>query len=393
MHILIIPSWYPYPANPASGIFIKRSVEALRKAGNSVGVIAPIFFSLKNFFNFSSAFSFGLCAASKGADIEIEFYGFQLFPDFLSLRFQRYIKYGKILFQKYFSMRGKPEIIHAHSWKYGGVIAASISRHYNIPFVITEHSSSFLNHNLSSTELLLAKNVFKRAKEVVFVSHHLENGAKKLIGANFKSSVIPNSVPNNFFLASPQKHFGIKALSIGEISENKGQERIIRAYASSELSKIPGSSLSIIGDGPKKSFCEKLALDLGLKNKVFFHGRLTQEEIIQELQRSDCLIVASSFETFGVVCLEAMAVGIPVISTKCGGPQEILTTLSGIFIEGSSPDAIRIGMDSFLLRKSDFDSYKIKQYCKNKFSEIAVNISLISIYERVLRESSKTIHP
>lgn len=86
---------------------------------------------------------------------------------------------------------------------------------------------------------------------------------------------------------------------------------------------IPGKSFlyTIVGDGQEEAFYKKTASALGLNDIVSFVGRKTESEIAEILSQTDALLMASDIETFGIPAVEALAAGVPVISTRCKGPE------------------------------------------------------------------------
>jgi glycosyltransferase involved in cell wall biosynthesis len=91
--------------------------------------------------------------------------------------------------------------------------------------------------------------------------------------------------------------------------------------------------LHIVGDGVMRSPLESLTANLKLKDCVVFHGFVPQKECARFLMNCDALVLPSLYECGGAVVLEAMAMGLPVIATKWGGPADYLDDTSGILIE------------------------------------------------------------
>ena len=117
-------------------------------------------------------------------------------------------------------------------------------------------------------------------------------------------------------------------LFIGRLVDWKALDLVLEA-----LVRVPGASLEVVGDGPMMQPWRKLAGDLGLEERVHFHGWLSQPECAERLARRSCaLVLPSLYECGGAVVLEAMASSRPVIATAWGGPADYLDATCGILI-------------------------------------------------------------
>ena len=95
-------------------------------------------------------------------------------------------------------------------------------------------------------------------------------------------------------------------------------------------------------------------------------------------------MLSSEYETFGVVLIEALAMGKTVVATRCGGPESIVNKDVGVLVEKNSIQALHDGMEYIYKRNDDFKPELIKEYCNKNFSEEAVSNKLIAIYQHVL---------
>ena len=123
---------------------------------------------------------------------------------------------------------------------------------------------------------------------------------------------------------------------LGRLVDWKVVDAVIRA-----LKAVPLAELEVIGDGPMLKVWRKLAVELGVGERVHFAGWLPQEACAARLQASLALVLPSIYECGGAVVLESMAMGKPVIATRWGGPVDYLDEFSGILIEPKSyPDLV-----------------------------------------------------
>ena len=130
-----------------------------------------------------------------------------------------------------------------------------------------------------------------------------------------------------------------KILYVGRIVPYKGLEFLINALSKINKRLLSKTQLNIVGDGGEYALkCKKISNELGLDNYVKFHGSVPHDKICYWYANSDVFCFPSLAETSGNVILEAMAMGLPVISVNCGGPSEILDQETGILIDPISPE-------------------------------------------------------
>lgn len=319
MHVLIIPSWYSNTYNPLSGIFFKEQAEALAKY-EQVGVIAIQEISVKDILK-QRKFDF-----LYEYFIENGVYTYRVqYPAIPKLhRARKKIKrlLSIRLFEKYIKKHGIPDVVHLHSY-IAGELAMYIKKKYNIPYVVTEHSSGFARGLISKTDRQLAKQVFSNSDINIAVSNEL----KKLLEEKFdvEFQYIPNIVNTDFFHPIHKKPSNtFKFINIAFLEKNKNQNMLIRAFANA-FKDNSNVTLTIVGDGPEYNNLKALIHKLEMQNQIFLYGRASREEVRKLLQQSDAFVLSSKYETFGVVIIEAMACGVPVVSTDCkSGPREIL---------------------------------------------------------------------
>jgi glycosyltransferase involved in cell wall biosynthesis len=124
---------------------------------------------------------------------------------------------------------------------------------------------------------------------------------------------------------------------VGRLIEWKGVDLLLKATA--KALRRRDLELHIVGDGEIRSQLESLAADLELGDRVVFHGFIPQDQCARFLAEFDALVLPSLYECGGAVVLEAMAIGLPVIATKWGGPADYLDERTGILIEPIGPES------------------------------------------------------
>ena len=363
MHVLVIPSRYHTTFNRPRGIFFKDQALAVLDKVEKVGVVAPVLISIKEVVKTKLlSFQEERCT-DQGLFEYIQ--PILAFP-FLK-RYNRFLQYriGKKMVKNYILENGLPDIVHLQS-ALAGKLALWLQKEYQIPFIVTEHSSAFQRQKLSSSEISLAKEVFSSSNYNVAVSDVLAQDLFTLFNQDF--IVIPNIVDTDYFTPATRQNKKFTFLNVAHLNSNKNHQLLIQAFA--KLVKQKDVRLVIAGAGEERKNLEQLIASLGLERKVLLFGKATRKEVKMLMQQANCFVLSSKVETFGVVLIEAMACGIPVISTKCGGPNKLIDADLGILcslnvssLYQSMLDMIVKKIDGKLIRKA------VERYSKNSVSE------------------------
>jgi glycosyltransferase involved in cell wall biosynthesis len=376
---LSLASWYPNEDHPLSGIFVKRHVQAVSKYCD-ICVLYVHMSQHRKKLSVESTIEDGIKtirvynAASKS---------FFLKGLFGAIKYYYSCLKGLEVVKKEF---GKPDIIHAHVIRQAGILALILNVFTGIPYVLTEHSSQFRDHYSSNFYKLLCLKIMQRARKILPVSHSLEIQMRDLYHEK-KYLVVPNVVDTTVFIPN---HISKNQRSIKKIlhvsllnDEHKNVTGIIKAI--NELLNIRTDfEMHIIGDGPDRLELENLASDLKLLNRyIFFQGRVDDKTMKNLMQNSNFFVLNSRFETFAIVCTEALSAGMPVISTRCGGPEEYITNESGILIEPGNNGELVNAINYMLDNSSKYDPEKLHKYIEDRFSYDAVGLMLYTIYRSV----------
>jgi len=381
MHILIIPSWYVNTYSPASGIFFKEQAEALAKHGFMVGLIALQEINIKNIFK-QKKFDFHF---KKYIENDVYTYRIQIPQVNNFYIIQDFIKINifKKSFKKYIEERGQPDIVHLHSFLHGE-LAIWLKATYSIPYVVTEHYSGFARNIISFKDLDRAKQIFEKSDLNIAVSEPFRDLLQTKFSSHF--NYVPNIVNIDFFnIKESINKDTYDFINIAFLDKNKNQDMLIRAFTDSfkNKSKI---KLTIVGDGPEYGNLDNLIKELNMENQISLYGRANRDEVKQLLQGSDAFVLSSQYETFGVVVIEAMACGLPVVATKCGGPESIITSDKIGLLSEIDESKLSEKLIEIYRGKLNFDSKYIRDYVKNNFSEKAVLLELEKIYLSVLQK-------
>ncbi|UOE55141.1 glycosyltransferase [Cytobacillus oceanisediminis] len=382
MKVLIIPSWYPIKENPILGIFFKEQAKAIQKSGCDVTVIYP---EIKTMRFYNANWKKGIKAEDEEGIKTYRYRGYNPFPARIPYA-TGYIYYLRLktLYSQMVKAEGKPDIIHAHSCLWGGWAAAKIAAEEKIPLVVTEHSSKLVRGLLKPYEEKEITKTLRQTDRIISVGPSLK---KALAHYTDKEIVeIPNIVDFKSFqnadLVEASKTNNFRFFSLALLTPNKGMDLLIRSFASGF--KDQEAELFIGGDGAQKEELMNLAKTLGVDKQVIFLGAINREEVIQQMNACDTFVLASKFETFGVVLIEALACGKPVISTDSGGPGSIVNEKNGIIVPVDNEEKLRQAMEKVYHNYSDYDSKEIREDCSARFSEEVIMEQILRIYQTLV---------
>lgn len=386
LHVLVIPSWYPQSEQDVDGIFFQNQAQALQRKGLKVGVLAPMFRYLRKqpASILNGPYGFRKYRQS-GLDVYSwhSMYFFPHFP-FIDIDRRRWVAAGVKAFKRYIQERGIPDIIHAHSMNYAGILAYTLSRKYGIPYVITEHSSTITRNLIRPHQWHIMQEAAKHCAARLAVSRHFAEVLQQKYGNQWH--YLPNILGNIFtqdfeFRSKNPPHFTL--CTVSHLRRLKGHDVLLRALALAHRQR-PDIKLKIGGDGPEAHNLQQLADELGLTHAVSFLGALQPEEVRTLMRQSQAFVLASRTETFGVVYIEALSQGIPVIATRCGGAESIVSSRNGCLVDVDDIEALSAAIVHMRDHAQEFPGTRLRLECLDEFGEDAVIGKLIEIFQSIL---------
>ncbi|MDR3667898.1 MAG: N-acetyl-alpha-D-glucosaminyl L-malate synthase BshA [Ignavibacteriaceae bacterium] len=203
-----------------------------------------------------------------------------------------------------------------------------INGKHKLKVTTTLHGTDITLVGLEPSFLPLVKFSIEQSDSVTAVSRFLKEKTLTNYDINKEIEVIPNFVDTQVFKPVKDDCIKKRLASEGEkIIIHTSNFRVVKRVADvirifDIIQKEVPSKLLLIGDGPDRSECERLARQLGLHDKIKFLGK--QEGLVEILSCSDLFLIPSQSESFGLAALEAMACGVPVISSSVGGLPELV---------------------------------------------------------------------
>ena len=277
---------------------------------------------------------------------------------------------------------GKPDIIHSHFTALG-YAAASMKEEFCVPLVVTEHSSEMLKVPLNKKLRAMAQKAYSSADAVVAVSPSLVAVIQSNFGITPK--YIPNIVDTELFSYIPrelEKKFYF--ISVGNLIKGKRMDLTIRAFAEAFEGRA-NVSLAIVGEGPERPPLERLIKSLGQVGRVSLLGLRSRAEIGGLMAMSNCFVLPSHQETFGVVYIEALAAGLPIIATRCGGPEHFINEHNGLLIPVDDKEALVNGMEYMYHNAKRFNGMKMPAEAKRLFAPDVIARQLKNLYGRIAK--------
>lgn len=385
--ILFFASWYPSRVNEVLGIFVKRKAEAMTKICDVALIYVVDDTSLKDK-------TYDLETITENNVFTVRVYFKKSSNKIANLIFYnvRYLKSYYLGWMEVKAHWGKPDLIHANVIDRSGYIALLFKLFKRISYVITEHSTPDIDFlrgvtNKTKIPLKLLKNIV--IKNCSFLNVDSHPSLEYLRKAGFKGNfgVIPNIVElDEKFLSlkqSTKPKENKSAVHISILNKRKNVADVIRAtaYIHNDLRRTD-YTLNILGEGSEKENLIKLTDKFGVLNKcVFFYGLVSEERKLELLTNSDFHILNSDDEGFSVVTAEAILYGIPVIATKCGGPEDFVNETTGILIERKNIEELKKAIIFMLDNSWKYDKHKLHEFGKSMFSPEVISNETYKAYK------------
>lgn len=370
MFIVIAARGVPNEHNPLWGIFELDQARALRAAGHRVVIAALDMRSIRRIRRLGINHT-----VVGGIDVHTLAVPLGQVPDAIT---QATLDRGfDALYRRIVARHGRPDVVHAHFTAYA--LAASRSQYRReFKLVVTEHRSKFTPDGIPLDLRLKAAEAYRRADTVLAVSQALA----EVITNNFDLPVrvVPNIVDVSTFARLPRvAHEGIRLVSVGNLLERKRMTLLVDGFAQAFADR-PEVSLTIMGEGPQREAVEAHAVEAGVQGRVHLLGKKDRAQIATEFTRADGFCLLSEWETFGVVYIEAMAAGLPVLASRCGGPEGFVHEGVGMFTETDSPESVAQGLTTFVSHFRDWNGDDIRADVVSRFGPSTIADELTDVY-------------
>ena len=286
----------------------------------------------------------------------------------------------------------KPDIIHAqHLW-----IAPYIAHKLNIPYIITAHGTDLMGFRKDSRYHHYVKTAASHASKIITISRQVNEDTKNMLKlADDNLFLNPNGFDDSIFrIKKVDKKSFFDELEIpfwnqqivsfvGKFTEFKGIDILIKAakVVSEQYSEV---IFILAGDGELRISLEKLTRTLKLSN-VFFIGHQSQQKVASLYNIADVSTVPSRIEPFGLVAIEALACGTPVVATNAGGLPDFINEKVGKLVTMEDPKALANGIINELKNKTKkTKGIYAASYAKENYSWEQNIRNVLHLYQEII---------
>jgi len=360
----MLTPWYPDEANPNAGIFIRDQARALSKENDVAVIAAKVDYSKSSFLSYK---------VKKSSTAGVSEYSISICK---SLPFYNQINQLLITCRQSWliAKEFKPDIIHASIGYPGAIWGWILGKLLDKPYVFTEHTR--ITNNFRSVfhkELTLFG--MKRAMATMAVGSTLATEIRSFTLR--KVIVVPNIVDVEKFDRAKRSSEIIPQIGfLGGLNTNvKGLDILLKAMAGSGREFV----LHIGGRGSLLDEYKAMALALGIDSKCRFYGFIDPSKLPEFMSRLHFFVCSSRYETFCVSLIEAMASGLPVVSTKCGGPEDFVNEGNGMMCERENPEALRLTIERMTVERTNYSESSLRNFAGH-FSASNVVTQLYKIY-------------
>lgn len=387
--VLVVSHLFPNEDNLLLGSFVHEQVKALRKRGIDARVVSGRrkWLGLRSPGNSVALLREYYRASMEGwvdlDDVPVFYFPFltgsfissSLVPVSYDLGLRRHAKQIRRTFAF--------DIVHAHTAFLDGFAAVSLAAAWGTPFVLTEHTGPFSTILRTPAIQRRTETALKAADRVLAVSTSLKNDIESGIspGLDVQIEVCPNGVDLELFRPGEPCGCGqhVHALWIGRADPIKRIDRLINAFEMA-VTQEPSLRLSLIGPGIADSEAVQLVRAANMGGHITLENGLDRRALALRMRQYDFVVISSDVETFGMVAIEAMACGIPVLATNCGGPTDLIKAPELGRIVERTEHALAEGMVEAARRVSSVDSTLIRKHAEAHFSLDIVAERLERVY-------------
>lgn len=275
------------------------------------------------------------------------------------------------------------DVIHAH-WTISGAAGLFARWRYQRPLLVTVQGSDIFQVTKHPIGAWLTRTLLQRAQRVTALSQALKTATTAIGVPAEQIEVIPNGVDVRSFAPPVDAQRQPVILFVGYLIARKGVRYLLDALPP-VLQALPNFRAVLIGDGPEENALRQQAAALGIAERVEFLGFLPQEQVRHWMQRATVFVLPSLEEGQGVVLLEALASGLPVVASRVDGIQEVVTNQVGVLVEPAQPPALAAALLNLLQNPSQWAalSQQARQHMLNHYDWDQIANRYLELYQEL----------
>lgn len=279
--------------------------------------------------------------------------------------------------------------MHAHNAVFAGVCCQSLSSAEGIPYVLTEHSSAFSTGNIRISRDV--KKAYREASARIMVSPYLGKKVEEAIGKEtlpweYIPNILDSRFVNNYTSNSVKPADTFCFLCVAQFVPIKNHIGLINAF-STLVGVRNDVELVLGGSGPMLAEIKAYVAKNKVCRHVKFLGALSREQVFSEMRQCDALVLPSFSETFGVVLIEAIACGKPVIAPSGSGCEAVVNPKNGLLFRPDDSQDLARAMVEMIEFSKTISPDAIRNECIATYGENKITAQLISVYDRIVSKT------
>ena len=386
LNILFLSSWYPNRVLPTLGNFVQKHAEAVALHSNVIALFVCSDINCKKKIEITES------TINNVLTINVYYKKINntipVISNLLKAKcyVQAHLKGLAFIKNNNYAI----DLVHLNILYPAGIIAWYLKKTKKIPYIATEHWTGYLSakkNKLGWVQKTLSKIIASNANVITPVSKDLKD-AMINIGFNSKYDIVYNAVDTALFfpLANKRIKNKVKFIHVSTLDDaHKNITGMLEVAAELSRQRID-FEFWFIGDGDFTSHVET-AKKLNIYDTfVYFEGTKTTLEIADIMRNADCFVLFSNYENLPCVIIEALASGIPIVSSSVGGIAEHINDDFGVLVPPMDNEALLISLSKMIdnLYLEKYDAQQLRDYANNNFSYIKVSEKFHMIYHQVL---------
>jgi glycosyltransferase involved in cell wall biosynthesis len=386
--IIWLVSWYPNEKNPVAGDFIQRHAQAVSKYRN----LTVIYMDQSGWKENSKLNKTEITTSGNLTEIRCywPFHKTGISMVDLILYNQKYHFRYKRLLKKVFRENGYPQLIHVHVPMKAGKLALWAKRKWGIPFILSEQASTYLESapdNFESRSIYYrhsVKKIFKKAIAVTNVSKTMARILENKMGRD-DIRVIHNTVDERLFFHTLVENNKFRFIHVSTMNEQKNIDGLLNTFK--VLSALRKDwELRLVG--PISVQLQNNLDALKQDFDITWTGEIPYRQVALEMQQASAFVLFSNHENFPCVIAEALACGLPVITSDAGGSGECINMTNGKIVPVGNEEKLLQALNNVLDNYHVYNRYQIAEEAACKFSYPVTGQQFSRLYDEILQRGA-----